>query len=238
MPTRPPATPIAERGVLLRDAANDADLIEKLMTHLPSDLEASVIAVLGRTLSTDLRAALGEPLDIVEQFSLVAKESGRPVDEKELTQAIEAALREIGGDSAASVEPVVVKEELEHAQHALVTHWLSLLITAWDLWGRPADGLALDSRTLVPDSGTCPMKEEWVHTVASLNEALASSVALDIERDVPRAIEALVSKVYAEAKHRVVTLPRGFILKRDERGVRLYHQQRENAEKTPARPHA
>lgn len=232
MPTRRPVTPIAERGVLLRDAANDAELIQQLMTRLPNDLGASVAAVLGRGLTSDLRAALGGPETIVEHFVQVAKESGRPVNEKELTRGIEVALRGLGGDSASSVEPAIVQEELEHAKHALVTHWLSLLITAWDLWGRPAEGVALDPRTLAPESSTCPQKEAWRDAVVSLNEALTSNVALDVERDVPQALGALASSVCAEAQRHVVSLPRGFALKSGDRGVRLYQEPRRDAERS------
>jgi hypothetical protein len=236
MPTRRPVTPISEKGVPLKDAATDAQLIHGLMERLPNDLTASVTAVLGRSLSSDLRAALGAPEIIVTHFVQHAKESGRSLNEKELTRSVEAALRELGGDSAAAVEPAVVKEELEHAQHALVTHWLSLLITAWDLWGQPADGLALNPKNLLPDQETCPQREALRDTVISLNEALVSTVALDIERDVPRALEVLASSVYADAQHRPVTLPRGFTVKRIGRDVRLHHDVRQNAARTQVRP--
>jgi hypothetical protein len=177
MPTRRPVTPISEKGVPLKDAATDAQLIHGLMERLPNDLTASVTAVLGRSLSSDLRAALGAPEIIVTHFVQHAKESGRSLNEKELTRSVEAALRELGGDSAAAVEPAVVKEELEHAQHALVTHWLSLLITAWDLWGQPADGLALNPKNLLPDQETCPQREALRDTVISRSASSCHSPA-------------------------------------------------------------
>jgi hypothetical protein len=234
MPTRRPVTPISEKGVLLKDAATDAELIQGLMARLPNDLGASVSAVLGRGLSGDLRAALGGPETILEHFVQLAKESGKPVNEKELNRSVEAALRELGGDSSASVDPAVVKEELEHAKHALVTHWLGLLITAWDLWGRPANGLVLDPKNLLPNAETCPHKEALGEAVAALNEALASDIALDA-RDVREALNALVAGVYAEAQHHTVRLPRGFTLTRSGRDVLLHHQA-QNAAKSPARP--
>lgn len=235
MPTRRPVTPIAEKGVLLKDAATDAELIQGLMARLPNDLGASVSAVLGQTLASDLRAALGGPETILEHVAQLAREAGKPLNEKGLNRSFEAALRELGGDTAASVEPAVVQEELDHAKHALVTHWLSLLITAWDLWGRPADGLALDpKRLLLPAAETCPQREALRDAVSSLKEALTSSVALDIERDVPRALGALASSVYAEAQHRAVVLPRGFALKRSGRDVRLHHQPRQGGGRAEA----
>jgi len=236
MPTRRPATPITEKGVLLKDAANDAELILGLMARLPNDLGASVSAILSQTLASDLRTALGGPETILEHVAQLARESGKPLNEKELNGSVEAALRELGGDTAASVAPAVVNEELEHAKHALVTHWLSLLITAWDLWGRPADGLALDPKDLLPDAGTCPKKDALKDAIASLNEALTSSVALDIERDVRRALGALASSVYAEAQRHAVTLPRGFVVKRTARDVRLHHEARQDDGRAEASP--
>jgi hypothetical protein len=229
MPTRRPARPITEKGVLLKDAATDAELIRGLMAKVPNDLGASVSAVLSQTLASDLRTALGGPETILEHVADLAREAGKPLNEKELHRGFEAALRELGGDSAASVEPAVVQEELEHAKHALVTYWLSLLITAWDLWGRPADGLTLDPRNLLPDAETCPRKEALGEAVHSLNEALASNIALDVERDVPRALQALASSVYAEAQHHAVTLPRSLTLTRSGREVRLHEARRVTA---------
>jgi hypothetical protein len=235
MPTRRPARPITEKGVPRRDAAVDADLIRALMEKVPNDLAGSVSAVLSQTLASDLRAALGGPETILEHVAELAREAGRPLNERDLHRGLDAALRELGGDSAAVVEPAVVQEELLHAKHALVTHWLSLLITAWDLWGRPASGLPLDPRNLLPDAETCPKKEALREAVSSLNEALASNVALDMNRDVPQALHALASSVYADAQHRPVALPRGFTLTRSGREVRLQHDARPTTERAQAR---
>ena len=225
MPTRRPLTPIAEheRGVLLSDAAREAEFIEGLMTLLPSDLDVSVTAALGRPLSADLRAALGGPETIVAQLASVAKEWGSPLDERKLVRDVEVALRELSGDSDARVDPSVVEEETEHAKHALVTHWLSMLITAWDLWDGPTDGLLLDPKTLLPDPSTCPRKEEWRDAKAALEEALTSSIALDPERDVPRALGALASNVYARGQRASLPLPRGLVIARTDGEVRLCH---------------
>jgi hypothetical protein len=226
MSTRRPLVPIPEqeRSVLVSDAAREAELIEEFMALLPNDLERSITVALGRNLSTDLRAALGGPDAIFDQLASVAREAGAPLDERGLARQVEAALREFGGDSAATVDPSAVKEETEHAKHALVTHWLSMLITAWDLWGRPSEGLPLDSRALLPDPSSCPRIDEWRDAKAAYNEALASSIALDMESDVQQALLALASKVLARAQRGPVDLPRGLAIAQGNGEVRLYHR--------------
>jgi hypothetical protein len=96
----------------------------------------------------------------------------------------------------------------------------------------------LDPKNLLPDAGTCPKKEALREAATSLNEALASNIALDVERDVPRALEALASSVYAEAQQHAVALPRGLTLKRSGRDVRLHHEPRQVAGRAEATPHS
>jgi len=237
MPTRRPLVPIPEqeRSVLVSDAAREAELIMELMALLPNDLERSITVALGRNLSTDLRAALGGPEAIFAQLASVAREAGAPLDENDLARKVAAALREFGGDSAATVDPTTVQEETEHAKHALVTHWLSMLITAWDLWGRPSEGLPLDPKALLPDPSSCPRIEEWKNAKAGYSEALASSIALNMESDVPRALGALASNVFARAQRAHVELPRGLVIARSNGEVRLI--QRKNAGRVTERPH-
>src|SRR5579883_1374800 len=150
MPTRRPLVPIPEqdRSVLVSDADREAELIEELMALLPRDLDRAVSASLGRNLHADLRASLGNPSAIMALVGSIAREQGAPFDEKELQQRMDALLRERSGDSLTAVDPTTVSEETEHAKHALVTHWLSMLITAWDLWGKPSAGLPLDPAVL------------------------------------------------------------------------------------------
>jgi hypothetical protein len=217
MPTHRPLVPIPEqaRSVLVSDAAREAALIEELMALLPMDLNHSVAVSLGRNLYADLRAVLADPSATVALAGSIARERGVQFDEEGLQRRMDAMLREhSSGDSRTTVDPTTVRDETEHAKHELVTYWLSMLITAWDLWGHPSAGLPLDPTALLPEANSCPRIKEWSDAMAAYSEALASSIALDMDRDVPGALHALASAVFARAQRGPVTLPRGFAIVR------------------------
>ncbi len=220
MATRRPTTPIVERVVLLEDAAREAELIQELTELLSEDLESHVSAFLSGNLTTDLRASLGDPALFVEHLAELAAGSGERLDQAKLTGALGATLRDLGGDSGATVDRAVVAEETAHAKSALVKHWLGVLLTAWDLWDHPKDGIALDRETLLPD-GKCPQQNSWREATFALHEVLVCNVALDAERDVPKALHALAANAYARTAGHSLKLPRGLVLERVGRDVRL-----------------
>jgi hypothetical protein len=220
MATRRPANAIVERGVLLEDAAREAELIQDLTGLLPDDLESHVSAFLSGNLTTDVRASVGDPTLIVEHLAHWASESGAHLDQAKLTGAIGATLRDLGGDSGATVDRAVVAEETAHARSALVKYWLSVLLTAWDLWDHPTDGITLDQGTLLP-GGKCPQQDSWREAKAALREALVCNVALNAERDVPWALHALAANAYVRTAAQALNLPRGLVLQRMGREVRL-----------------